>query len=93
MSDIEVAKMSTHESLPEHDTSRRHRRGSTPALQVPNKVCDEQGRSLPPHLQSVPVDVPVHRGPRRPRSNRLLTPDTCPEVNGFSHTLPKSERS
>ena len=67
--------MNASDSHPHYDTSDHHRRGSTPAVKEPSEPRDEQGRSLPPHLHTGSIDIPVLRAPRRPRSMRLLTVD------------------
>lgn len=67
--------MSPYVSHPAADASDRHRRGSSPAVKEPSEPRDEQGRSLPPHMQTGSTDVPVPRAPRRPRSKRQLTTD------------------
>ena len=69
--------MSTSDPHPHPDTSDHHRRGSTPAVKEPSEPRDEQGRSLPPHMHTGPIVIPVLHAPRRPRSKRLLTVDVA----------------
>ena len=57
------------------DMGQGSRRGSTPSVQLPSEASDEEGKPLPPHLQSEYAAVTKVHTPHRPRSKRIQTSD------------------
>jgi hypothetical protein len=48
-----------------------HRRGSSPRFQDPGETLNEQGKPLPPHLQTDQGSTTTHHAPRHPRAKRI----------------------